>query len=87
VPAAYHFVDRWFVPFPVEDVYDVIGDATAYPTWWGDVFLEIGGDDGPPRPGRRSTITAKGFLPYKLQLQERGRRRGAAEIDPHDARG
>jgi uncharacterized protein YndB with AHSA1/START domain len=68
VPAAYHFVDRWFVPFPVEDVYDVIGDAMAYPAWWGDVFLEIGGDDGPPHPGRRSTITAKGFLPYKLHF-------------------
>jgi Polyketide cyclase / dehydrase and lipid transport len=68
VPAAYHFVDRWFVPFSVENVYDVIGDALEYPTWWGDVFLEVAGDSGPPRPGRRSTIVAKGFLPYRLRF-------------------
>jgi uncharacterized protein YndB with AHSA1/START domain len=39
VPAAYEFVDRWFVPAPVEDVYDVIGEPLEYPRWWGDVFL------------------------------------------------
>jgi len=68
VPAAYVFVDRWFVPAPVGDVYDVIGAPLDYPKWWGDVFPEVGGDEGPPRPGRRNTITARGFLPYKLHF-------------------
>jgi hypothetical protein len=68
VRAAYHFVDHWFVPAPIEEVYDAIGMPLAYPTWWGDVFPETGGDDGPPRPGRRNTIVARGFLPYKLRF-------------------
>src|SRR5207248_8717677 len=68
VPAAYVFVDRWFVPAPIGDVYDAIGSPLDYPKWWGDVFPETGGDDGPPRPGRRNTITARGFLPYKLHF-------------------
>jgi uncharacterized protein YndB with AHSA1/START domain len=68
VPAAYHFVDRWFVAAPVEDVYDVIGEPLEYPVWWGDVFPEMGGDPGPPRAGRRTTIVARGFLPYKLRF-------------------
>jgi uncharacterized protein YndB with AHSA1/START domain len=68
VPAAYQFVDRWFVQAPVEDVYETIGAPLDYPTWWGDVFPETGGDEGPPRPGRRNTITARGFLPYRLHF-------------------
>jgi len=68
VPAAYLFVDRWFVPAQVEDVYDAIGAPLDYPNWWGDVFPEVGGDDGPPRPGRRNAFTARGFLPYKLHF-------------------
>ena len=68
MPAAYVFVDRWFVPAPIGDVYDAIGAPLDYPKWWGDVFPETGGDDGPPRPGRRNTITARGFLPYKLHF-------------------
>jgi hypothetical protein len=68
--AAYEFLDRWFVPGATpEEVYDVIGDATAYPRWWGDVFLDVGGDAGPPRPGRRNTVVAKGFLPYRLHFE------------------
>ncbi len=68
MPAAYQFVDRWFVPAPVEDVYDVIGEPLEYPRWWGDVFVEMGGDSGPPQPGRKTTVVAKGFLPYKLRF-------------------
>jgi hypothetical protein len=45
-----------------------IGEPLEYPSWWGDVFLEVGGDPGPPRPGLRTTITARSFLPYKLRF-------------------
>jgi uncharacterized protein YndB with AHSA1/START domain len=66
--ARYQFVDRWFVPgASVEEVYDVIGEQLEYPSWWGNVFLSVTGDDGPPRPGRRASIVSKGFLPYKLR--------------------
>ena len=63
----YRFVDRWFVPAPLEEVYDLVGDQLAYPRWWGDVFLRVTGDSGPPRPGRRASILSRGFLPYKLR--------------------
>jgi hypothetical protein len=44
--------DRWFVPGAApEEVYDVLGDQLSYPVWWGDVFLEVEGDGGAPRPG------------------------------------
>jgi uncharacterized protein YndB with AHSA1/START domain len=66
--ARYEFVDEWFVPAPVEDVYDIVGDQLAYPSWWGDVFLEIRGDDEPPHPGRRASVVARGFLPYRLRF-------------------
>ena len=66
--AEYQFVDRWFVPGArIEDVYDVIGEQLEYPKWWGDVFLAVTGDEGPPRPGRRASILSRGFLPYKLR--------------------
>ena len=64
----YRFQTEWFVPgATVEEVYDVVGDTHGYPTWWGDVWLEVEGGEGPPRAGRRSRIKAKGYLPYKLR--------------------
>ncbi len=33
--AAYRFLDRWLVPAPTEDVYDVIGDILSCPTRCG----------------------------------------------------
>jgi uncharacterized protein YndB with AHSA1/START domain len=67
VAAQYQFIDRWYVPAPIEDVYDVIGDQLDYPSWWNKVFLSVTGDEGPPRPGRRASMVTKGFLPYRLR--------------------
>ena len=67
--AHYRFLDRWLVPAAPEEVYDVIGDQLAYPVWWGESFLDVQGDEGPPRPGRRATILSRGYLPYKLRWQ------------------
>jgi uncharacterized protein YndB with AHSA1/START domain len=66
--AGYHFLDEWLVPAPVEEVFDIVGDQLAYPTWWGRVFLHAMGQKGPPRPGRRITVVARGFLPYRLHF-------------------
>jgi hypothetical protein len=63
----YRFVDTWHVPAPVEEVYDIVGDTLRYPEWWGASFLQVTGDDGPPRPGRRASVVARGFLPYKIR--------------------
>jgi uncharacterized protein YndB with AHSA1/START domain len=67
VRAQYQFIDRWYVPAPIEDVYEVIGAQLDYPRWWNKVFLSVSGDEGPPRPGRRAAIVSRGFLPYKLR--------------------
>ena len=68
--AEYRFLTTWDVPgaTPAE-MYDVIGDVTEYPRWWGDVFLQVTGDAGPPRPGKTAQVLARGFLPYKLRWQ------------------
>ena len=65
----YRFVDRWFVRAPLEAVYDVVGDTLGYPGWWGDVFVSVEGDAGPPRPGRHASIVSRGFLPYRLRWE------------------
>ena len=65
----YRFVDRWFVRAPLEKAYDVVGDTLGYPDWWGDVFVSVDGDGGPPRPGRHVQIVSRGFLPYRLRWE------------------
>ena len=65
--AQYRFLDRWFVPAPIDRVYEIVGDIAAYPSWWGDSFLEVEGDAGLPYPGRRADVLARGFLPYKVR--------------------
>jgi uncharacterized protein YndB with AHSA1/START domain len=69
VAAQYQFVDRWSVAAPLEEVYDIVGNTLGYPSWWGDVFVSVEGDEGPPRPGRQATIVSRGFLPYRLRWQ------------------
>ena len=68
VAAAYRFLDRWAVPHPVERVFDAVGEPLAYPEWWPDVFLAAEGDGGPPEPGKRISVLARGFLPYRLRF-------------------
>jgi Polyketide cyclase / dehydrase and lipid transport len=65
----YQFVDRWFVRAPLERAYEVVGDTIGYPRSWGDVFVSVEGDGGPPRPGRHVKIVSRGILPYKLRWE------------------
>jgi uncharacterized protein YndB with AHSA1/START domain len=69
VAAEYRFLTTWEVPAPPDEVYDAIGDVTSYPRWWGDVFVSVTGESGPPHPGKKADIVARGFLPYKLRWQ------------------
>jgi Polyketide cyclase / dehydrase and lipid transport len=69
VGSDYRFVDRWFVRASLERTYDTIGDTLRYPAWWGDVFVSVEGDGGPPRPGRHVRIVSRGFLPYLLRWE------------------
>jgi len=68
VGAEYQFLTTWHVPGATpEELYDVIGDATSFRRWCGDVWREVPGEGGPPRPGLTSQVVARGFLPYKLR--------------------
>jgi Polyketide cyclase / dehydrase and lipid transport len=69
VGSDYLFVDRWFVHAPLETTYETIGDTLGYPDWWGDVFVSVEGDGGPPRAGRHVRIVSRGFLPYLLRWE------------------
>jgi hypothetical protein len=65
----YRFVDRWSIDATVEDAYEIVGDTLGYPRWWGQVFVAVEGDGGPPRPGRHVKIVSRGFLPYLLRWE------------------
>ena len=66
--AAYHFLDQWVVPCPIERVYAAVGEPVAYPRWWPDAFVEATGDSGPPAVGNKVAVVSRGFLPYKLRF-------------------
>jgi len=68
MPAAYRFLDHWVVPHPIESVFAAVGEPLSYPRWWSQVFVEATGDPGPPAPGKKVSVVARGFLPYKLRF-------------------
>jgi uncharacterized protein YndB with AHSA1/START domain len=65
----YRFLDRWFIPHPIQPVYDLMADVHGYPTWWGDVWDSTSGHAGPPHPGTRTQVVAHGYLPYRLRYE------------------
>jgi len=67
VAAEYRFVDEWLVPMPIEQAYEILGDPLRYPEWWPEAFPQASGDPGPPKPGNRTEVLSKGFLPYRLR--------------------
>jgi uncharacterized protein YndB with AHSA1/START domain len=66
----YHFEDRWYVPFPIEKVWEVLSQPKDYPRWWRGVYLSAepldGSDDA--KRGKRVAVVARGWLPYKLRF-------------------
>jgi hypothetical protein len=64
----YHFVTRWRVESTIEEVSDVLGNATDLTRWWPSVYLAVkelepGGANG---VGRVVELHTEGWLPYKL---------------------
>jgi uncharacterized protein YndB with AHSA1/START domain len=68
MPAAYRFLDRWHVPAPIDRVYETIGDVTGYERWWTDFVIEVTGDEGEPRAGKRNELVVKAYLPYRVHF-------------------
>ena len=77
----YHFMTHWRVYATVQEVHDVLGDATDLPRWWPSVYLDVqrlkaGGEN---HLGEEISLYTKGFLPYTLRWDFR-----VAEVDyPH----
>ena len=70
--ADYAFLTTWCIDAPIADVFEVLHDATSYPTWWRGVksveVLERGTDDG---IGQLDRFTWRSVLPYELSFDLR----------------
>jgi hypothetical protein len=66
----YHFEDHWDVPFPIDDVWEVLSRAREFPLWWQGVYLSADPLDHHDEPavGARIAAVARGWLPYKLRF-------------------
>lgn len=76
---AYHFITTWHVKSSVEEVKQVLGDATDLPRWWPSVYLAVnqlepGDENG---IGRVIDLYTKGWLPYTLRWKFR-----VSEVNP-----
>lgn len=69
---AYHFIEDWFLPAPIDDVWQVLSRISCYPEWWKPVYREAeimgcaGGPADEPHVGQIVRVVAQGWLPYKL---------------------
>jgi len=64
----YHYITRWHIQGTVEEVAEVLSQATELPRWWPSVYLDIqeleaGDQNG---VGRVINLYTKGWLPYTL---------------------
>ena len=66
----YHFEDHWDVPFPIDQVWEVLSRTREFPVWWHGVYLSVDPlDEGAgPKVGARVAAVARGWLPYKLRF-------------------
>jgi hypothetical protein len=69
----YHFVTEWRVAGTIEEVKDVLGDASSLTRWWPAVYLELTEVEpgGPGGVGRAVDLHTKGWLPYTLRWRLR----------------
>lgn len=69
----YHFITHWRVQGTLEEVGDIIADATDLVRWWPSVYLDVrelepGDETG---LGKVIDLYTKGWLPYTLRWQFR----------------
>ncbi|HEX2912976.1 MAG TPA: SRPBCC family protein [Chloroflexia bacterium] len=69
----YHFITKWRVESTVEEVAEVLGNATDLPRWWPAVYLQVEvlepGDEQNKGQGQVVSLYTKGWLPYTLRWQ------------------
>lgn len=69
----YHFITHWQVQGSVQEVFEILADATDLVRWWPAVYLEVqelqaGNERG---VGKVVSLYTKGWLPYTLRWQFR----------------
>lgn len=70
--ASYRFVTEWRLKAPIEDVYAVIEDAEAWPSWWPSVRAVERLHEGDENLiGAVDHMTFVGRLPYRLAFDTR----------------
>ena len=70
----YHFVTRWRVKAPREEVFAVLTDSESLTRWWPSVYRRvqpIGPPPGPDGVGKRLLLDTQGWLPYRLRWELR----------------
>lgn len=65
----YHYITHWHIKGVVEEVAEVLRQATELPRWWPSVYLDVqeleaGDQNG---VGRVIRLYTKGWLPYTLR--------------------
>lgn len=69
----YHFITRWRVKASVEEVAEILTDASGLVRWWPSVYLDIQQVSPGDEHGLNSqySLYTKGWLPYNLRWQYR----------------
>jgi hypothetical protein len=69
----YEFFTDWRLKGTVQEVIDIMEDATQLPRWWPSVYLDAKRrkDGDANRVGEEITLYTKGFLPYTLSWEFR----------------
>jgi hypothetical protein len=65
----YHFVTHWRMKASIQDVSDVLSEATSLPRWWPSVYLDVV-EEEPGLPGGVGKVVrlhTRGRLPYTLR--------------------
>ncbi len=69
----YHFITHWLVEGSIQEVVEILADATDLPRWWPSVYLDVqelapGDEQG---IGKVISLYTRGWLPYTLRWQFR----------------
>jgi mannose-6-phosphate isomerase-like protein (cupin superfamily)/uncharacterized protein YndB with AHSA1/START domain len=69
--AEYRFLDKWFIPHPIDAVFEALLHAEDYPRWWGEAWKRVTpiGDTPAGAVGAKTEVIAGGFLPYTIALE------------------
>jgi len=84
----YHFVTEWSLPFPIEQVWNTLGDFQSWPAWWPDwKVLKVRGGAAEMQVGAIFDCAVRGSLPYTLRFTMEITRLEQPRLNEHTASG